>query len=67
MKWFEFGAVSTFLGLTRDVDGAVLDVRFAGGLDAAAQSARVTPQRSVLVVVRGSLEFLPKTNNFWDS
>ena len=50
--------------LTRDVNGAVLDFGFAGGLDAAAQSPCVTPQRSVFVVVGGSLELLPVANNF---
>ena len=39
--------------LTRDVDGAVLDVGVAVGRYAASQSACVTPQR------------MPMTNHFW--
>ena len=51
--------------LTRDMNGAVLDVGFAGGLDAAAQSARVTTERPDVIVVSGSLEFLAAGNHFW--
>ena len=50
---------------TRDVNSAVLDVGFAGGLDAAAQSARVTTERPDVIVVSGSLEFLAAANHFW--
>ena len=50
--------------LTRDVNGAMLDVRFASGLYAATQSACVTPQWAVFIFVRGSLEFLSSANHF---
>ena len=50
--------------LTRDLNGAVFDARFASGLYPATQSAFVTPQRAVFIFVRGSLEFLPSANHF---